>query len=112
MASDLEFVNFVVEQIRFEGTVTYKKMFGEYLVYANAKPAVLICDNTAFIKMHDCVRPYLENAEKGFPYESAKEHYIIDVDDSELLTNVVRELEKNLPVPKKKVLRSSRKPSA
>jgi hypothetical protein len=41
-------------------------------------------------------------AEKGFPYEGAKEHYIVDVDNRELLTSVVRELEKVIPIPKKK----------
>lgn len=102
MASDLDYVNYVVDQIKNHGNNTYKKMFGEYLVYSNGKPVVLICDNTAFIKMHDSVKPYLENAETGFPYKGAKEHYIIDVDDSELLTDVVTELEKSLPLPKPK----------
>ena len=100
MASDLDYVTFVMEQIRNNANNVYKKMFGEYLVYSNGKPVVLICDNTAFIKKHDCVKPFLENAETGFPYKGAKEHYIIDVDDSELLTAVVEELEKHLPVPK------------
>jgi TfoX/Sxy family transcriptional regulator of competence genes len=107
MASDIEFVNFVVDQINDVGIVTSKKMFGEYLIYVNQKPIVLICDNTAFVKMLDCVKPLLESAtavhaEKGFPYDGAKEHYIVDVDDRELLTAVVRELEKVIPIPKKK----------
>jgi TfoX/Sxy family transcriptional regulator of competence genes len=75
-------------------------MFGEYLIYTNGKPVVLVCDNTAFVKIHDCVKPYLEDAEKGFPYDGAKEHYIVDVDNSELLSTLVRELEKVIPVPK------------
>jgi TfoX/Sxy family transcriptional regulator of competence genes len=75
-------------------------MFGEYLIYSNGKPVVLVCDNTAFVKIHDCVNPYLTNAEKGFPYDGAKEHYIVDVDNSELLSTLVRELEKVIPIPK------------
>jgi TfoX/Sxy family transcriptional regulator of competence genes len=102
MASAVEFVDYAVEQIKLDVPITYKKMFGEYLIYANAKPVVSVCDNMAFIKMLDCVKPYLENAEKGYPYPGAKEHYIIDVDNSELLTNVVCELEKNAPIPQKK----------
>ncbi|MDR1696170.1 MAG: TfoX/Sxy family protein [Endomicrobium sp.] len=105
MASDLDFVNYVAEQIKNAGTVTYKKMFGEYLIYSNGKPVVLICDNTAFVKICDCVKPYLENAEKGFPYKGAKEHYIVDPDDGGILSSAVRALEKNLPVPKKKIKR-------
>jgi TfoX/Sxy family transcriptional regulator of competence genes len=102
MASDLSFVTYVVDQIKAAGNIRFKKMFGEYLVYLNDKPVVLVCDNTAFIKPLDCVKPFLENTEKGCPYQGAKEHYIVDVDDSELLTTVVKELEKNVPIPKRR----------
>jgi TfoX/Sxy family transcriptional regulator of competence genes len=64
-------------------------MFGEYLIYLNDKPVVMVCDNTAFVKMLDCIKPLMENAETEFPYEGAKEHYIVNVDDSEHLSNVV-----------------------
>jgi TfoX/Sxy family transcriptional regulator of competence genes len=100
MASDIDFVNYVVEQIRNTGTVTWKKMFGEYLIYADGQPVILVCDNTAFVKMHECVKPYLKDAETGFPYDGAKEHYIVDVDNGELVSTLVRELEKVIPVPK------------
>jgi TfoX/Sxy family transcriptional regulator of competence genes len=102
MASDIDFVNFVIDQIKNVGIITHKKMFGEYLIYANQKPVVLICDDTAFVKTLDCVKPYLENAEKGFPYDGAKEHYIVDVENSELLSTIVKEIEKTTPIPKKK----------
>jgi TfoX/Sxy family transcriptional regulator of competence genes len=104
MASSENFVQYVIDQIKMKADITYKKMFGEYLVYANGKPAVLVCDNTAFVKVLDCVRPLLGNAEKGCPYQGAKEHYIVDVDNSDLLTKVVAILEANVPLskPKKK----------
>jgi TfoX/Sxy family transcriptional regulator of competence genes len=102
MASDVNFVQYVVDQIKTGGTVTYKKMFGEYLIYLNGKPVVLVCDNTAFVKMLDCIKPLMENEETGFPYQGAKEHYIVNVDNSEHLTSVATVLEKNLPLPKKK----------
>jgi TfoX/Sxy family transcriptional regulator of competence genes len=100
MASDLSFVEYVVDQIKTSGNIRFKKMFGEYLIYLNDKPVVLVCDNTAFVKELGCIKHFLENTEKGCPYEGAKEHYIIDVDDSELLTSVVNELEKVVPIPK------------
>ena len=102
MASDLDYVQYVIDQIKTNGTITYKKMFGEYLIYINAKPIVMVCDNTAFVKMLDCIKPLMENAETGFPYEGAKEHYIINVDNSEDLSNVIMVLENNVPIPKKK----------
>ena len=108
MASNLSFVEYVCDQIKNTGTITYKKMFGEYLLYANGKPAVLICDNTAFIKMLPCVQALLVNAERGYPYKGAKEHYLIDVDDSATLSAVVRTLEKNTSLPKPKKKKSSK----
>jgi TfoX/Sxy family transcriptional regulator of competence genes len=102
MASDLDYVQYIIDQIRIYGTITYKKIFGEYLIYSNDKPVVMICDNTAFVKMLDCIKPLMENAETGFPYDGAKEHYIINVDDSEHLSNAVKVLEKNVSIPKKK----------
>jgi hypothetical protein len=117
MASTIEFVKYVVDQIKGAGIITYKKMFGEYLLYANQKPVVLICDDTAYVKMLDCVKSHFENPassdgqacasedfppETGFPYNGAKEHYIVDVDNSELLSKIVQDIEKVTKIPKKK----------
>lgn len=44
----------------------------------------------------------MEGAETGFPYKGAKEHYILDIDNSELSKTVVKEAEKVTPLPKKK----------
>jgi TfoX/Sxy family transcriptional regulator of competence genes len=102
MASTLDYVQYVIDQIKTGGTITHKKMFGEYLVYINGKPVVTVCDNTAFVKMLDCIKPLMEGAETGFPYDGAKEHYIVNADDGEHLSNIVGILEKNVPMPKKK----------
>lgn len=102
MASTLDYVQYVIDQIKTGGTITYKKMFGEYLIYCTGKPVVMVCDNTAFVKMLDCIKPLMEGAETGFPYDGAKEHYIVNADDGEHLSNVVNILEKNVPIPKKK----------
>jgi TfoX/Sxy family transcriptional regulator of competence genes len=108
MASDINFVNYVIDQIRGSGDLRHKKMFGEYLIYCDNKPVVLVCDNTAFVKICDCVKKYLENADIGFPYKGAKEHYILDVDNSELLSKVVNELAVNLPAPQLKKSKSKK----
>jgi TfoX/Sxy family transcriptional regulator of competence genes len=102
MASSLDYVQYVSDQIKTTGTITYKKMFGEYLIYLNSKPNIMVCDNTAFVKILDCIKPLMEDAETGFPYEGAKEHYIVNVDNNEHLSNIAMILEKNVPVPKKK----------
>jgi len=102
MASDIDFVNYVIGQINGVGIITSKKMFGEYMVYINQKPVILICDNTAFVKKLDCIKTFWEKGENGFPYKGAKEHYILDVDNREALIKIIKEVEKATPIPKKK----------
>ena len=75
-------------------------MFGEYMVYINEKPILLVCDNTVYVKKVEEISRLLE--ETGFPYASAKEHYILNIDDEELTNQVVRILERITPLPKKK----------
>jgi TfoX/Sxy family transcriptional regulator of competence genes len=100
MASDESFVKYVIDQIKTDGIITYKKMFGEYLIYLNKKPVITVCDNTPFVKTLDCVKPLLEKSEKGFPYDGAKEHYILDIENKELSIEVVKTLERNISIPK------------
>jgi TfoX/Sxy family transcriptional regulator of competence genes len=101
MATTSEFIEYVCERI---GTwqPEYKKMFGEYMVYVNRKPVFLVCDNTVYVKELPELQQLMENADRGTPYEGAKEHYIIDIDDSSLLAALVPELERLIPVPVKK----------
>ncbi|ADY55489.1 TfoX domain-containing protein [Syntrophobotulus glycolicus DSM 8271] len=100
MATTADFIEYVCEQITGVGAVRYQKMFGEYMVYVNEKPILLVCDNTVFVKMLDCIREKMRDAEKGFPYGGAKEHYILDIDNSEFSKEVAALLEPVIPIPK------------
>lgn len=77
-------------------------MFGEYMVYVNDKPVLLVCDNTVFVKKLPEIEELMSCAECGMPYDSAKEHYILDIEDRELTAKAVEILEQITPVPKKK----------
>jgi TfoX/Sxy family transcriptional regulator of competence genes len=100
MASNIDFVDHVIEQVQGLADITCKKMFGEYLVYASGRPAILICDNTAFVKINDATSPFLEDVPRGYPYEGSKQHYIVDVDDRATLARVVDAIAKTpLPAP-------------
>ena len=43
----------------------------------------------------------MSDASSGFPYEGAKEHYILDVENSVLMQDVIPILEKLASIPKK-----------
>ena len=104
MSTSQEFIEYVCEQIRGVGAVRYRKMFGEYMVYVNDKPVLLVCDDTVFVKMLDVVQEEMYDADTGYPYDGAKEHYILDIDNRELSVKVIEILEPitKIPKPKKK----------
>ncbi|MDE6691241.1 MAG: hypothetical protein K2K04_04640 [Clostridia bacterium] len=102
MATDLSYIQFVIEQLRGEDAA-YKKMFGEYMVYVEGKPIFTVCDNTVFVKQVKELEELMAEADKGYPYEGAKECYILDIENAELVEKVVKILKEVIPLPKKKI---------
>lgn len=103
MATNIDYIEFVCEQIKGDWAVRFKKMFGEYMVYLNDKPVLLVCDNTVYVKKLSEIKELMEGAECGIPYEGSKEHYILDFENSELTQKVLNVLEKITPLPKKRI---------
>jgi len=104
MATEINFVNFVSDQIRNSGEITAKKMFGEYGIYSDGKLFGLICDNKLFIKPTNSGRKFIGNVVEAPPYEGAKSSFLIEdkIEDSEWLSELVRISLKELPAPKPK----------
>ncbi len=102
MATSSEYIEFVCERIRRFGAVRSRKMFGEYMAYIDDKPALLVCDNAVFVKKLPELAGIMENAELGSPYPGAGEHYILDVEDAELLERLIPVLIAATPSPKPK----------
>lgn len=100
MATSVEYIEFVCEQIQNTGEVRYRKMFGEYMVYVNDKPILLVCDDTVYVKKLPEVAELMSDAPCGVPYGGAKEHYILDIEDRELSREVIAVLEPITPLPK------------
>lgn len=101
MASNQNFVDFVVEQIKNAGEITVKKMFGEYGIYADGKLFGLICDNKLFIKPTISGREFIGNVVESPPYEGAKVSFLIEdkIEDSEWISELVRISLNELPAP-------------
>ncbi len=106
MSTSEQYIELVCEQVgRAElGLVRYKKMFGEYMVYVNDKPILLVCENTVFVKKQPEKLPkiaaLMKNSECGIPYKGAKEHYVLDIENAPFVKEVVSVLEEITPVPK------------
>lgn len=103
MATSVDYIEFVCDQIQGTGEIRYKKMFGEYMVYINEKPILLVCDDTVFVKKLDAISELMQNAETGVPYDGAKEHFILDIEDRDLCLQVISILEPLTPLPKRKI---------
>ena len=86
MASSLDFVTYVSEQMGDAGEITWRKMFGEYGIYCNGKIIGLVCDDRLFFKMTEEVRAAYPDLMEAPPYEGAKNYLAADdVDDRRLL---------------------------
>lgn len=72
------------------------------MIYLNDKPVLLVCDNTVFVKKITQLADIMRNAECSFPYDGAKEHYILDIENDELTEAVLHILESVTPLPKRK----------
>jgi TfoX/Sxy family transcriptional regulator of competence genes len=105
MASNQNFVDFIIGQLQSIDEITYKKMFGEYALYAGNKIFALICDNKLFIKPTISGKNFiLDDIVEAPPYTGAKPMILIEdkIEDHEWLSNLVKITIKELPEPKPK----------
>ena len=103
MSTSQEYIQFVLDQLAGMNGVTCRKMFGEYLVYVQERPVLLVCDNCVMVKKIPELAELLKDAPDGFPYEGAKVHSVLDVEDRELLAAVVGILVKVTPLPQRRL---------
>lgn len=101
MASNTDFVQYIVDQCSDAGEIVAKKMFGDYGIYCDGKIFGLICDDCFYVKPTEAGRTLLKTVDMRPPYEGAKDYfYIADVDDRDYLSTLVRETCKALQAPK------------
>ena len=103
MASSLDFVEYICEQIDEAGSIRYKKMFGEYGFYCDEKFFGLVCDNQFFIKVTENGKELMPDCDLGSPYEKAKPHFLIsNLEDKEFLSELIIKTCQQLTLVKKK----------
>lgn len=104
MASDLEFVEYIRDQLAGAGSITFRKMFGEYAVYLNSKVVALVCDDQLFVKPTAAGRALIGTPTEAPPYPGAKPHFLIaeQLDEREWLVNLIRVTDAELPLPEPK----------
>ena len=110
MASNLEFVQYVCDQMSGAGAIAYRKMFGEYALYCDGKVVALVCDNLLYVKKTEAGAQLLPGREEAAPYEGAKPHLLLEeLEDRELLARFIRATCDELPAPKPKKRKKDKK---
>lgn len=103
MASNKDYLDFILEQLSGLGNVTYRAMMGEYILYWRGKIIGGIYDDRFLVKPTKSALAMMPDAGREIPYEGAKEMLLVDnVDSREFLAELITAIYGELPVPKKK----------
>ena len=102
MPSSKSYLQFILDQLSELDEITFRAMMGEYILYYRGKVVGGIYDDRLLVKPTKSARALMSQAALELPYEGAKEHYILDIDDTDLARQVVAVLETVTPLPKPK----------
>ena len=101
MASNPDFVQFIIDQCSGAGEIAVRKMMGDYCAYCDGVLFGLICDNNLYINVTDAGEGLLNEIVLRPPYEGARDYfYVGDVDDRDRLAQLVRATLPELRSPK------------
>ena len=104
MASDQQTVDYICDQMRGAGSVSARKMFGEYAIYCAGKLVALVCDNQLFVKSTAGGKAMLDHAIESSPYPGAKPCLLLtdELDDADFVARLIAKTAHGLPPPKPK----------
>lgn len=103
MATNKEYLNFILEQLSELNDITYRAMMGEYIIYFQGKIVGGIYDNRFLVKPTKSAKALMPDAPFELPYEGAKEMLLVEnVDNKNFLAKLFRSMYSELPAPKEK----------
>ena len=103
MASNREYLDFILEQLSGLENITYRAMMGEFILYYRGRIIGGIYDDRFLVKPTKSALAMMPDADREIPYEGAKEMLLVDnVDNREFLTELLTSMYDELPEPKKK----------
>ena len=88
-----EYIDFVCSQLKGAGDIIMKKqMSDDWCIYINGKPIILAFDNLSYVRMNPAIDDMMTSAWTGYPYDGAKEHYVLDIEHRDKAMEVVHAL--------------------
>ena len=97
-------MQYIADQLREMGLISYRKMFDEYGLYCDGKYVAIICEDQLFLKVTKAGIEFYPELEENPHHEGApvSYHFVEDVDDKEWLEKLVRITWEGSPYPKPK----------
>ena len=103
MATNKEYLNFILDQLSGLDGIAVKQMMGEYIAYYNGKIVAYLCDDRLLVKPVASAIKILPDAKTEPPYDGAKDMLLVEnVDDKAFLTELFKSMYDELPMPRKK----------
>ena len=87
MASNKDYLEFVLELLREVRVITYKKMMGEYMLYKDGVLFGGIYDNRFLIKKTNSLES--SGLKEQIPYPNAKAMLLVDSEDPDEIKDLV-----------------------
>ena len=108
MATSMEYLSFILEQLSEIDGITYRHMMGEYIIYYHGKIAAYLCDDRLLVKILPSTTALMPEASREPPYEGAKDMLLVDnLDDRSFLKTLFEAMYPELPEPKRKIKSTS-----
>ena len=87
MASNKDYLEYVLDLLRETNGVSYKKMMGEYILYKDGKIFGGVYDNRFLVKKTPGLQKY--HMKEQIPYPTAKAMLLVDSEDPEEIRDIV-----------------------
>ena len=94
MASNIDYLNFVLELLREVDGITYRKMMGEYMLYRHGVIFGGVYDNRFLVKKTAINKQY--QMSEAIPYPGGSVMLLVDSEDPDEIKEIVLGTLKNL----------------
>lgn len=103
MASNKEYLEYILGQLSELEEITYRTMMGEFIIYYRGKIVGGIYDDRLLVKPVKSTVRYMPTAPYELPYDGAKRMLLVEeVDNKKFLTGLFDAMYAELPAPKQK----------
>ena len=105
MASKIDMLDFLLDQLSGLEGVGWRAMMGEYILYYKGKIVGGLYDDRFLVKPTASSLRMMPDAPRETPYDGAKEMLLVDrIDDAQFLCALLEAMSEELPTSKKRKL--------